>query len=158
MPLIPDGTQAMRSSFTDSHARDEQNRIARERRRKRRRIMWWAIGIASVLAALAIAFVLVFARIGNAHEDGYSVGTLINVRKEGMLFSRPAATLLHSGEMKGDEFALEPELFERARELADRSPRVRVEYSNRYVCWSWNYANCDVITKIDEAPASPERR
>lgn len=105
-----------------------------------------------VLVVLFGCFFVFTARCGGSHEDGYSVGTLINVRKEGALWSRPAGTLLHTGEMKGDEFALDNNLFAQARTFADRSARVRVEYIHRYVCWAWNYASCNIITKIEEDP------
>lgn len=109
----------------------------------------------AVCAAACLAIVLFCARRGDAHEDGVSVGTLINVRTEGVLFENPAATLLHTGELKGDEFGLEPGLEQRAREFADRSARVRVQYSARYVCWRWNYSSCTFITAIEEDPAGP---
>lgn len=91
-------------------------------------------------------------RTGHSHEDGWSVGTLINVREEGMLWERPAATLLHTGEMKGEDFALDDGLLDQARALADRSARVRVRAVHRYVCWAWNYAMCEIITDIQPDP------
>lgn len=109
-------------------------------------------------ALTALVFVIGGAcgiRCGSSHEDGYSVGTLINVRLEGAIWERPAATLLHTGEMKGDEFALDDGLFEKAKDLADRSARVRVEYAHRYACWAWNYASCAIITKIELDPGTP---
>jgi hypothetical protein len=111
------------------------------------------ITVASSLTAVLLTILfIVTTRCGASHEDGYSVGTLINVRQEGALWARPAATLLHTGEMKGDEFALDDNLFALARTVADRSARVRVEYIHRYVCWAWNYASCNIITKIEEDP------
>jgi prepilin-type N-terminal cleavage/methylation domain-containing protein len=92
-------------------------------------------------------------RRGSSHEDGWSVGTLINVRMEGALWERPAATLLHTGEMKGEDFALDDGLLDQARELADQSARVRVHAVHRYMCWAWNYARCEIITAIALDPA-----
>jgi hypothetical protein len=89
-------------------------------------------------------------RTGHSHEDGDSVGTLINVRMEGMLWERPAATLLHTGEMKGEDFAMDPGLLDQAKALADRSARVRVHAVHRYACWAWNYSRCEIITSITE--------
>lgn len=91
-------------------------------------------------------------RRGSSHEDGWSVGTLINVRLEGMLWERPAATLLHTGEMKGEDFALDDGLLDQARVLADRSARVRVHTVHRYACWAWNYARCEIITSVEPDP------
>ena len=112
--------------------------------------LFWTLGI---WGGLATIFVLCTVRCGESHESGYSVGTLINVREEGVFWDCPAATLLHTGEMKGDEFALDDGLFALARNVADRSARVRVSYVHRYLCWAWNYASCNIITSIEEDPA-----
>ena len=97
-------------------------------------------------------------RVGNGHEDGYSVGTLINVREEGVMWSRPAATLLHTGELKGDEFALDTEeVYRVAAPFADHSTRVKVRYAHRWVCWAWNYASCNIITAIEPDPSDVSR-
>lgn len=118
---------------------------------KRLRMLLLLAGLAGGLGTCAVP---VLVHIGEAHEDGYSVGTLINVHQEGMLWARPAATLLHSGEMKGDEFALDEGLEAAATEYADRSERVRVKYVHRYICWKWNYSSCNIITAIEPAPVS----
>ena len=54
--------------------------------------------------------------------------------------------------MKGEDFALDDDLLQKASDVADRSARVRVHCVHRYMCWSWNYANCNIITSIEEAP------
>ena len=109
----------------------------------------------SLVAVPALVGLTCSVRTGDSHEDGSSVGTLINVREEGVLWPRPAATLLHSGEMKGDEFAIEndPDLLAKARKFADEAARVKVTYISRYVCWAWNYASCTIITGIEPDPA-----
>lgn len=106
----------------------------------------------AIASALVTCAVPVTTHLGESHEDGYSVGTLINVRNEGVLWSRPAATLLHSGEMKGDEFALDEGLEKQAIDFADHSARVKVKYAHRYICWKWNYASCNIITDIQPDP------
>lgn len=110
------------------------------------------VSIFSVIVLALLTLVILFIRCESSHEDGYSVGTLINVRNEGVLWTRPAGTLLHTGEMQGEDFALDDGLFTQARVLADKSSRVRVEYATRYICWAWNYASCNIITKIEEDP------
>lgn len=126
---------------------------------KTRYKMYKIIGIIVTLTLLALGTALALGcRAGNSHDDGYSVGTLINVRQEGVLWSRPAATLLHTGEMKGDEFALDPAvpgLYEQAMHFADHSARVKIKYAHRYVCWAWNYASCNIIVGIEPDPAAP---
>lgn len=113
------------------------------------------IYVSAGFLAVLIAIVCLGTHCGSSHEDGYAVGTLINVHNEGVIFARPAVTLLHTGEMKGQEFSMDQGLFDKARELADRSARVRVEYAERYLCFRWNYASCNIITKIEEDPAVP---
>lgn len=112
--------------------------------------------VAAAFSALLVIGGLVFlccaAQCSDGHDDGYSIGTLINVRNEGMLWSRPAATLLHSGEMKGDEFGMDEGLYQQAIGYADRRERVKVGYSHRYACWAWNYASCTFITSIQPDP------
>ncbi len=112
-----------------------------------------AFVVVPVVTLGTCAVTVIGVRLGDSHDDGYSVGTLINVRDEGVLWSRPAATLLHTGEMKGDEFALDtPELLVKANHFADQSARVKVKYAHRYVCWAWNYASCNIITDIQPDP------
>lgn len=96
---------------------------------------------------------------GGSHSDGYAVGTLINVRDQGLVWDRPMVTLLHVGEMKADandDFALDDGLLQRAQDFSAKNERVRVQFVQRYVCWSWNYAKCDIITDIQpDVPATP---
>ena len=134
-------------------ARNAAWEIEVQRRRRKRRIVTWLIIAGGSLVVMVAVGVAICARTGDAHENGYSIGTLINVRHEGMLWSRPAATLLHSGEMKGDEFGMEPSLYEAAMKYADRRQRVKVGYADRFQCWAWNYANCRFIVSIEPDPA-----
>lgn len=100
------------------------------------------------LTALAI-FLTFTLRMGSHHRDGVSVGTLINVRDEGVLWGNPSGELLHSGEMAGEDFAIEGAALEvTARAFASTGERVRVRYIERYVCWAWNYAACKVAVEI----------
>ena len=140
----------MYSTEYDSKAMKERINAYRKRRRR-----LWIAGIATgTLAVMFTVFLACAMNCGDSHDDGYSIGTLINVRHEGMLWSRPAATLLHSGEMKGDEFAMDPGLYQQAMKAADARARVKVGYSERYTCWAWNYASCRIITSIAPDPGT----
>jgi len=119
------------------------------RKRLRRENRLFVLGGIGVLAAiLGITFVAVSARSGSP-GDGYSVGTIVNVANHGVFWSRPEVYVLHTGEMKADDFGIEESLVSTAEKYSGTGVRVRVHYTEYLLCWAWNYANCAVIDGIE---------
>jgi hypothetical protein len=96
---------------------------------------------------------------GHSGGDGVSVGTIVNVARTGVWWNVDEVYVLHRGEMKAEKFGIEPGLVETARRFADTGERVRVHYQSFLVCGAWNYADCDVIDRIelDDAQGSGAR-
>lgn len=107
-----------------------------------------------LLLVVGVGFGACTTHISDHHRDGVSVGTLINVRDEGAVWSRPSFKLLHSGEMAGEDFAVDSEALKtQADNLALTGARVKVKYFERYICWKWNYSSCKVAYEITPTAA-----
>ena len=115
------------------------------------------IGLAVLVILGALAIAAVGCRTGHP-GDGTSVGTIVNVANHGLLWSRPEVYVLHTGEMKAEEFGIEESLVPVAQQYSGTGTRLRIHYTEYLFCAAWNYANCAVIDKIDPESQEVERR
>lgn len=112
----------------------------------------WGGTAAIIVASLLLASTVRTGRPG----DGYSVGTIVNVANHGVLWSRPEVFVLHTGEMKAEDFGIDERLVDVAEKFSGTGVRVRIHYTEFLLCWAWNYANCAVIDGIEpEAQVRP---
>ncbi len=110
-----------------------------------------ALLISSIASLLLIVVVCTAFHCGS-QGGGQSLGTVVNVAHEGLWWTPAKVYFLHRGEVKADEFGIEPALVDAAGDAAEAGVLVRVTYTSSVICGAWNYADCDVIHKLEVVP------